>query len=130
GPTNVTTGTLKAGVATTGNNGAFGFNSAVTIANTAGAILDTAGFNNTIGSLSGGGATGGAVLLGANTLTVGGNNESTSFGGVIGTAATAGVLTKVGTGTLTLTGSNIYTGATNINGGLINVTALTNLVDS
>ncbi|MEI7423488.1 MAG: autotransporter-associated beta strand repeat-containing protein, partial [Prolixibacteraceae bacterium] len=57
GATTVNAGTLKAGVATTGANGAFGNASAVTLANTSGVVMDITGFNNTIGSLTGGGAT-------------------------------------------------------------------------
>ena len=45
--------------------------SAVTLANVAGATLDLNGTNETIGSLAGGGATGGNVTLGAGTLTTG-----------------------------------------------------------
>ena len=57
GSTTVNQGTLRAGVVTQ----AFGVTSAVTMANTVGAILDLAGYNNTIGSLAGGGSTGGNV---------------------------------------------------------------------
>jgi len=55
GATTVTAGTLRAGVTTS----AFGVNSAVTLSNTAGVLLDLNGFSNAIGSLAGGGATGG-----------------------------------------------------------------------
>ena len=47
-------GTLQAGIATS----AFGSNSAVTLANTAGVTLNLNNFSNTIGSLNGGGTTG------------------------------------------------------------------------
>ena len=85
GPTTVTGGTLKAGVASVANvSGAFGKNSAVTLNNTAGVILDITGFATQIGSLTGGGASGGNVTLGAATLTVGGDNTSpAAYAGVI-----------------------------------------------
>ncbi len=67
----------------------------------------------TIGSLSGAGA----VFLGANTLTVGSNNQSTTFSGVI--QETGGV-SKIGTGTLALSGANTYTGLTTVSGGVLN----------
>ena len=51
------------------------------MANVAGATLDITGFNTQIGSLAGGGATGGNVTLGAATLTTGGNNTNTSYAG-------------------------------------------------
>src|SRR5262245_28960567 len=68
----------------------------------------------TIGSLTGEGS----VLLGANTLTIGSNNQSTTFSGVI---QDGGGVTKSGTGTLTLTGSNLYTGNTTVSGGVLEV---------
>jgi len=69
----------------------------------------------------------GNVLLGAKTLTVGGNNSSTIFSGVLQDGGSGGSLTKVGTGTLTLSGISTYSGATTIDGGVLNVTgALTN----
>ena len=68
----------------------------------------------TIGSLTGEGS----VLLGANTLTIGSNNQSTTFSGVI---QETGGLTKTGAGTLTLTGNNLYTGNTTVTGGVLQV---------
>ncbi len=117
GATTVSAGTLKAGVATTTANGAFGNATAVTTTNAANAILEVNGFNNTIGSLAGGGTTGGNVTFGsAATLTAGGNNASTTYAGVI--SGTGGAMTKVGTGTLTLSNAgNGHTGATTITAG-------------
>ena len=66
----------------------------------------------TIGSLAGKGS----VLLGANTLTVGSNNQNTTFSGVI---QDTGSLAKTGTGTLNLSGANTYTGATTISAGVL-----------
>jgi autotransporter-associated beta strand protein len=52
------------------------------------------------------------------TLTVGFNNLSTTFDGVI---SGPGTVVKVGTGTWTLTGVNTYTGGTIIDGGTLRV---------
>ena len=72
----------------------------------------------------------GAYFLGANQLTVGGNNLSTTVNGVISDCgfggsecnnlgAAGGALVKVGTGTMILGGANTYTGGTTINGGAL-----------
>lgn len=85
----------------------------VVLADVAGAALDVNSNNVAFGSLAGGGTTGGNVTLGATgRLTLGYNNTSTSFGGVIsGGAAAATTLTKLGTGTQTLNGANTFVGS-------------------
>ena len=49
-------------------------------------------------------------------LSVGNNNESTTYSGQL---SGGGSLGKVGTGTLTLTGTNTYTGGTAVNAGML-----------
>jgi autotransporter-associated beta strand protein len=82
-------------------------------------FLSSAG--TTAGSIEGSGN----VFLGSKTLTIGGNNLSTAFSGVIQDGGWAGgsggSLTKGGSGALTLTGANTYTGATTVNGGTLSV---------
>lgn len=122
GATYINSGTLAAGIANT----AFGNNSAVVISTNA--SMNITGFNQTIGSLASNGSLGkGNVTLGAATLTTGGNNSSTSFGGVI--AGTGGI-TKTGSGTQTLSGTNTYTGATTISAGTLLLRATTNNIAS
>jgi autotransporter-associated beta strand protein len=67
-----------------------------------------------IGSLAGNGM----VLLAGHTLSVGNNNLSTTFAGII---QESGGLTKAGTGTLTLTGANTYSGPTTVTAGTLRV---------
>ena len=81
--------------------------------------------------LTSGGMTAGSIegagnyFLGANELTTGLNNLSTTVSGVIAdggaSGGTGGSLIKVGTGTLTLTGVNTYTGGTSVIGGTLAV---------
>ncbi len=66
----------------------------------------------TIGSLEGTGF----VRLADRNLTVGSNDLSTTFSGTI---QDAGSLEKIGTGTLTLTGANIYHGGTTVTSGIL-----------
>ena len=71
----------------------------------------------TIGSLEGDGE----VFPGSKTLTVGSNNLSTTYSGVM---HSTGALTKIGTGTLTLAGFNTYTGMTTVNAGSLIVSSV------
>ena len=101
---------------------------AVTLSN--GGILDLNGVRQTVGSLSGTDASGTQIKLGSGALTVG-NAANTIFDGVIG--GNGGSLVKQGGGTLTLTGSNTYTGNTTVNAGTLrlgNGTQNTSLADS
>lgn len=76
--------------------------------------------SDTVAAIEGAGnITSGAVTGAVATLTVSGN--TTPFSGVIGDGSAGGrlALTKVGSDTLTLSGLNTYTGATNINAGTL-----------
>jgi autotransporter-associated beta strand protein len=116
GATTINSGTLLAGVATS----AFGVNSAVTLANTAGTTLDLNNYSNTIGSLCGGGTAGGLVALENAALTVGGDNTSSTYSGSISDNNYGAVsIIKVGTGRLTLTGTCSMHGAVSISGGVL-----------
>ena len=68
----------------------------------------------TIGSLAGNGM----VLLAGHGLSIGSNNLSTTFSGII---QESGSVIKVGTGTLTLRGASTYTGGTMVSAGILRV---------
>jgi autotransporter-associated beta strand protein len=75
----------------------------------------------TVGSIDGDGA----VFLGARALAIGSNNQGAAFSGIIqdggSSGGTGGSLTKVGTGTFSLSGSNTYTGGTTVSAGVLEV---------
>jgi outer membrane autotransporter protein len=106
--------TINSGELRTLNLSALGNNSAVAV-NSGGALLLFDDLN--IGSLAGDGAVTLTSVLGSHSLTSGADNTSTTFSGVLSGAG--GRLNKTGTGTLTLTGSNTYTGGTTISDGLL-----------
>jgi outer membrane autotransporter protein len=109
GPTTINAGTLALGV-----GGSLAASSGIGVA-TSGATFDISGGGaQTIQDLTG--VSGSAIILGANTLTLGTAN-STSFAGNISGAG--GALVKQGTGTLTLSGTDSYTGGTTITSGTL-----------
>jgi autotransporter-associated beta strand protein/probable HAF family extracellular repeat protein len=85
------------------------------------ALLDLAGINQAFGSLAGVVSVTNSGISSPATLTVGGNNTSTTFSGVIADGNSATALTKLGTGTFTLSGTNTYSGATSVNAGVLEV---------
>ncbi len=86
----------------------------VALADAAGAVLQLDA-SETIGVLSGGGATGGDVHLQGNTLTIGGVAGATYGGSLSGT----GALTKQGAVALALTGASTFSGLTTVNAGTL-----------
>jgi fibronectin-binding autotransporter adhesin len=129
------TGTSTAGSATITTNGGAGTatqflgnstgGSAQFITN-AGGTVDFSGTSGPLGNnqISAGSIAGsGTYKLGANQLTVGSNNLSTAVSGDIQDGGQSGgvgaSLVKVGSGILTLSGTNTYTGATTINAGTL-----------
>ena len=112
GGTTINAGTLKIDNSSTGDVlSDIGF---VTLANVNGATLNLNGKTETIGSLSGGGASGGNITLGTGGALTVNQTTNTSYNGAI---SGDGSFTKTSYGVLTLNGVNTYTGATTLSGG-------------
>lgn len=127
-------GSSSAGNATiTTNNGAI-TNFAGTGTGGSARFITNAGGTVDISGLTSGGMTAGSIegagnyVLGANTLTTGSLNTSTQVDGVI--SGTGGGLTKLGTGTLTLTGANTYTGETTVSAGTLAISGFGSISSS
>ena len=114
GTTTVLAGTLKVGNATAIPGGAGKGNLTVS------SVLDLNGYNVTINGLSGSGTITSSVA-GDITLTVGGNNQTSSFSGLIEDGEGTVALTKIGTGTQTFAYTQTYTGDTTVTAGTLNV---------
>lgn len=116
GVTTINRGTLRlAGDAAIVDSGA------VSLANVAGVTLDLNNSNETIGSLSGGGTTGGIVTnsgAATSTLTTG-DGTNTAFAGVIENGIGTVALVKQGSGVFTLAGANTYSGTTTVTAGTL-----------
>jgi len=115
GATTIDTGTIKA----LGANELGGASSTSALVMNGG-TLDMDGNSQTVGSITGTGSTITSTHNGTMTLTTGNDNTSKTYSGTITIgSATDMILTKVGTGTLTLTGANTYNDGTNFNGGIL-----------
>ena len=112
------TTTIGSGTLAITNGSAIANSGVVTLSNVSGATF-AVNASETIGSLQGGGTTGGNVSIASGqTLTVA-ETGSQTFGGVI---SNAGSLTKSGAGTLALTNSSTYTGTTTVTAGTLSTT--------
>jgi autotransporter-associated beta strand protein len=110
GDTTVTTGALRLGAANVIPDGTGKGNLTVN------GTLDLNTFSDMVNGLSGAGIVD-TVAGGTPTLTVGNNNVSSVFTGVIKNSAGTLALAKIGSGTLTLAGSSSYSGSTTIGTG-------------
>ena len=118
GPTTISAGTLELD----GNGNNLPAATALTIASSG--VLDLAGNPQTVGSLSG---SAGAIIMNSlspaysSTLTVAPSSGSTTTfaGNIIGNIA----LALSGSGELTLSGTNTYTGGTTVSGGTLDIAA-------
>ncbi|MCY2989631.1 MAG: autotransporter-associated beta strand repeat-containing protein, partial [Planctomycetota bacterium] len=119
GDTAISQGTLKLGASGVIPDGLGHGNVSVT------GTLDLGGFNEAVNGLSGAGTVTSSTGPGTATLTVGNNDSTSAFSGVIQNATGSVALTKVGSGTLTLSGTNTYTGATAVTAGTLVVTGAT-----
>ncbi len=108
GTTTVTAGTLSIS-----STGALPSATAVTVAAPATFDISAIASSQTIGSIAGAGN----VLLGGKSLDAGGDDSSTTFSGAMSGAG--GSFTKSGTGVLTLSGANDYTGTTTVAAGTL-----------
>jgi fibronectin-binding autotransporter adhesin len=112
GDTTISQGTLKLGASGVLPDGSGKGNLIVD------AILDLGGNSETINGLSGSGTvdntSGGTPIF-----SVGGNNVSSTFNGAFNSVTGLVSLIKIGSGTLTLGGSNAYTGNTTVSAGTL-----------
>lgn len=117
GNTTISAGTLRLGAANVIPDGAGNGN--VALAGT----LDLNGNSETINGLTGAGAVDNSAASTTSTLTVGGNNQGSTFTGVIqnsGSLATNN-LVKIGTNTLVLAGANTLSGTVTVSTGTLAV---------
>jgi fibronectin-binding autotransporter adhesin len=131
GPTNINAGTLRLG-----KSNCLYPQTAVTLANVAGATFDLNNTTQTIASLSGGGNLGGnlsfgSMGLGRLTIGYGSNAPTTTYAGVISGTGEIN-FNYLSPGSLTLTGKSTFSGTVNCGGVIIldNENALPNAIIS
>ncbi len=118
GGTTISAGTLQLGSATGLPSGA---------AATVNGTLDLNTFSASVSSLSGSGTVD-TIAGGSPILTVGSNNATSTFGGTIQNSTTGMLaLQKIGSGLLSLAGTNTYSGGTTISAGTLQIGSSTGL---
>jgi autotransporter-associated beta strand protein len=115
GGVNILAGTLKVGSASAIPSGVARGN--VSVAGT----LDLNGNSITLNGLSGAGIVDNQSGSGIYTLTLGANDSSGTFSGVVRNTSGTVALSKTGSGTLTLSGNNTFSGAVTISDGALRV---------
>ena len=115
GNTTITTGTLQTAAANVIPSGAGKGNVSVL------GTLDLDGHNQTVNGLSGTGTINDVSAGGTPVLSAGGDNQTSTFSGVIQNTTGSVALTKIGSGTLTLSGANTYSGATTVRVGTLSI---------
>lgn len=93
------------------------------------AVLNVNGQSLTVNGLSGNGTVDNQAAATA-TFTVGANNTNTTFAGTISNTAGAVSLSKDGTGTIFLTGTNYFEGMLTFNGGIVNAASFSDYADA
>ena len=111
--------TVGGGTLQLGNAAALGSTSGA--ATVSGGVLDLHGYSLGVGALSGAGTINNLSGSSTYTLTVGNGNASGTFSGAIQNTTGAIALTKTGTGTLALGGSDTYSGGTTLSAGQLNL---------
>ena len=115
---------ISSGTVTLGNVASLG-STATAVLNMTGGTLNVAGVGSTLLSLNGNSSSS-IISSGAATLTINPTANTTgSFGGNIGTGATALAVTVNGVGAMTLSGNNPYTGITTLTAGQLNINSNT-----
>lgn len=122
GDTDINRGTLRLGHANAIPSGA-GKGNVNLVLGGGTPVLDLGTVNPVINGLNSTSAVASVTAVGGagtSTLTLGAGDANGNFGGVIANGASRTVaLTKIGAGTQTLTNANTYSGATTINGGVL-----------
>ena len=96
-----------------------------------GAVFSTVEANARVNKITGSGTIKtGYNGAGYQNLTIGVDNGSSTFAGVIANAENAGSLLKTGSGTISLTGANTYTGATTVTGGTLIINGSTSIASA
>ena len=111
--------TVGGGTLQLGNAAALGSTSGA--ATVSSGVLDLHGYSLGVGALSGAGTINNLSGSSTYTLTVGNGNANGTFSGVIQNTTGTIALTKTGTGTLTLGGSDTYSGGTTLSAGQLNI---------